>query len=84
VTPAFVVPVVVWLVMCAVADADEPDLDVGTVAAGTAARVILTSLLALVIRWFYVRKREGRVLAPETVWIAAGFAALIAAGRLTN
>lgn len=83
-TPAFVVPIVVWLGLCAVADADEPDLDVGLVVEGTAARVIVTSLVALIIRWLYVRRREGGVVAPETFWIAAAFAALIATGRLTH
>ena len=78
----FLVPVVVWLVLCLIADAGS-GFGALAVVAGALTRAVLTFLIAAAVRALYVRRRPGRTLAPETFWFAAALAGLLAAGRLS-
>jgi hypothetical protein len=79
----FAVPAVLWLAACFVADIDEGQ-DVATFFGGALTRAVTTMVFGAFVRWLYVRRHGGSVRSPETLLIAAGFAVLLAAGRLTS
>jgi hypothetical protein len=82
--PALGLAIVVWLALCVVADINEPGVDTGELVAGAAVRAAVTLVIALFVRWLYLRNHNGRAFAAETFWIAALLAALLAALRLTS
>ena len=74
-------PTVLWLAACFVADVDE-SLDAAVFVEGAAIRAVVTLVIGVVMRGLYVLRHGGRVVAPETLWIATACAAFLAAGRL--
>lgn len=54
----------------------------GTFVAGMLVRAVFFGAVGVVLRALYLRSHEGDLYSPDALWIGAGLAALIAAGRL--
>jgi hypothetical protein len=78
----YVVAAVAWIGLCLVAGLGD-DLPAADFLLGGLVRVVVTAIIAMVIRALYLRRHRGRLVAPDTIWIAAAFAALLAAGNLS-
>jgi len=83
VTPGFLVAAAVWLACCLIADVDEGQ-QAGPFLAGALARALVTLLVAVALRWLYLRGHAGTVGDAGTMWVAAAIATLLAAGRLSS
>ena len=73
----------VLLVAGVVADIDDEGLSLVTLIVFGLGRAAIMLAVAGFLRLLYVERHGGSVHSPETVWIAALFAVLLAAGRLT-
>ena len=79
---SYVSAATVLLVAGVVADIDE-GLSLVTLIVFGLGRAAIMLAVAGFVRLLYVERHGGSVHSPETVWIAALFAVLLAAGRLT-